>query len=100
MRVIIAAALRAAEKQFESQAQPLPADVRAGLASAYPSDVLDAARWTVGSISISVPDLVNLERKEFAGVDNAVTVGHVTVFVRDPGNDYHWWAHELQHQVQ
>jgi hypothetical protein len=43
---------------------------------------------------------VNKERKVFAGVDNAVTVGHVTVFVRDPGNDYHWWAHEMQHQVQ
>jgi len=95
-----AAALRSAEKQYEGQAQPVPADVRARLASAYPAEVLDAARWTVGSISISVPDIVNLERKEFAGVDNAVTVGHVTVFVRDPGNDYHWWAHELQHQVQ
>ena len=102
MRVIIAAALRAAEKQFESQPQPLPADVRSRLASAYRSDVLDAARWTVGSISISLPlpDLVNLERKESAGVDNVVTVGHVAVCVRDPGNDYHWWAHELQNQVQ
>jgi hypothetical protein len=96
----LAAALRSAKNQFEGQANPLPADVKAKFASAYPPDVLDAARWTVGSISISVPDLVNNARLVFAGVENAVTVGNVTVFVRDPGSDYHWWAHELQHQVQ
>lgn len=96
----LAAAIRSAQLQFQNQAQPLPADVKAKLAGAYPQDVLDAARWTVGSISISVPDVVNKARKIFAGVDNAVTVGNITVFEVDPGQNYHWWAHEMEHQVQ
>jgi hypothetical protein len=96
----LAAALRSAEHQFESQAQPLPADVKARLSGFYPVDILNSARWTVGSVSLSVPDLINNERKLFAGVDNAVTVGHITVFETDPGNNYHWWAHEMQHHVQ
>lgn len=74
--------------------------VKAKLAGFYPADVLDAARWTVGSVSISVPDVTNQFRKIFQDVDNAVTVGHITVFVREPSSSYHWWAHELQHQVQ
>jgi hypothetical protein len=96
----LAAAIRSAEYQFASQAQPLPPEVKARLACCYPPDVLNAARWTVGSISLSVPDLVNQGRKLFEGVDNAVTVGNVTVFVTDPGSNYHWWAHEMWHQVQ
>jgi hypothetical protein len=96
----LAAGIRAAENQFEPNSKPIPSDVKAKLAAFYPADVLDAARWTVGSVSISVPDLTNQFRKVFQDVENAVTVGHVTVFVRDPGNNYHWWAHELQHQVQ
>jgi hypothetical protein len=96
----LAAAIRSAEKQFQSQSRPLPADVKVRLASAFSQDVLDNARYAIGSFSISVPDVINQVRKDFAGVDNAVTVGNITVFVRDPGNDYHWWAHELQHQVQ
>jgi hypothetical protein len=96
----LAAAIRAAEKQFEPQAKPIPPNVRAQLAGFFPADVLDAARWTIGSISISVPDVTNQFVKTFQGFDNAVTVGHITVFIRDPGDNYHWWAHELQHQVQ
>lgn len=96
----LAAAIRSAEKQFESDAKPIPDDVKAALAPYYPADVLQAARWTVGSVSLSIPDLINQGRKVFANIDNAVTVGHVTVFVRDPESNYHWWAHELQHQVQ
>jgi hypothetical protein len=96
----LAAAIRAAENQFSPQARPLPPDVRQRLAAFYPSTVLENARWTVGSLSISVPDVTNQYRKTFEDVENAVTVGHVTVFVTDPGQNYHWWAHELQHQVQ
>jgi hypothetical protein len=96
----LAAAIRAAELQFQPEALPIPADVKARLTGAYPADVLNDARWAVGSISISVPDVTNQARKIFAGVDNAVTVGNVTVFVKDPQGDFHWWAHELQHQVQ
>jgi hypothetical protein len=96
----LAAAIRAAELQFEPDSKPLPDNVKAKLASFYPADVIASARWAVGSISLSVPDVTNQARKIFSNVENAVTVGHVTVFVRDPADNYHWWAHELQHQVQ
>jgi hypothetical protein len=96
----LAAGIRAAENQFAPDAKPLPPDVREKLAQFYPSAVLENARWAVGSISISVPDVTNQYRKTFEDFENAVTVGHVTVFVTDPGQDYHWWAHEMQHQVQ
>ncbi len=96
----LAAAIRAAQNQFAPNAKPLPPDVRQQLVQFYPASVLDSARWTVGSISISVPDVTNQYRKIFQGVENAVTVGNVTVFAVDPGTNYHWWAHELQHQVQ
>lgn len=100
----LAAGIRAAEKQFEPESQPLPAEVKAKLASFYPAEILNAARWAVGSVTISVPDVTNQFRKTFQNVENAVTVGHITVFVRDPGtsslSSLHWWAHELQHQVQ
>jgi Domain of unknown function (DUF4157) len=96
----LAAGIRAAQNQFQPEAKPIPANVKKLLAPYYPADVLNAARWAVGSVSLSVPDVVNQSAKIFMGVDNAVTVGNVTVFERDPGTNYHWWAHELEHQVQ
>ena len=96
----LAAAIRAANLQYAPSARPIPEDVKVLLSSFYPADVLSGARWVVGSISISVPDITNQFRKTFFGVDNAVTVGNITVFSKSPGQDYHWWAHELQHQVQ
>jgi Domain of unknown function (DUF4157) len=96
----LAAALRSAQLQFLPQSNPIPADIKAKFAAFYPADVLNNARWTVGSVSISVPDLLNQGRKIFQNVENAVTVGNVTVFVTDPAGNLHWWAHELQHQVQ
>lgn len=97
----LAAGLRAAEKQFEPNAKPIPSDVKELLEAFFSPDVLNAARWVVGSVSISVPDVTNnFQRVVFQRDDYAVTVGHVTVFSHDPGSSYHWWAHELQHQVQ
>jgi hypothetical protein len=98
----LAAAIRSAENQYaqDPNARAIPADVKARLAGSYPADVLDNARYMVNTLSLSLPDLTNLAQKTFQRADNAVTVGHVTVFAVDPGTDYHWWAHELQHQVQ
>jgi hypothetical protein len=96
----LAAGIRAAIDQYRSQARPVPDDVKAQLAGFYPPEVLAEARWVVGSLSISVPDVTNQFRKTVFGWDNAVTVGNITVFYVDPGSSYHWWAHELQHQVQ
>jgi len=96
----LGAALRAAEKQFLPEAKPLPANVMDFMKGKYPNDVLTKARYAIGSISISAPDLINATQKIAYGDDNAVTVGSVTVFSTEPGQDFHWWAHELQHQVQ
>jgi hypothetical protein len=97
----LAAALRSAEKEFEVDAKPLPPDVKAALASSYPAEVLENARWTVGYLSITAPgSTIEYQDKIKGHPIFAVTVGHVTVFSVDPGKDYHWWAHELYHQLQ
>ena len=96
----LAAAIRAAEEQYLPASQPIPPAVQTRLATFIPKEVLANSRWVVGELSISIPDLVNLAVKKFQGADNAVTVNTVTVFSTDPGDNYHWWAHELWHHVQ
>lgn len=95
-----AAALRAANYQFLPQSKPLPQNVLELLKGKYPDEVLAKARYAIGSISISVPDVVIQFQKGVYGDDFAVTVGNVSVFSQEPGQDFHWWAHEIQHQVQ
>jgi hypothetical protein len=96
----LAAAIRAAEKEFLPQAQPIPPNIKVQLAPYFPDSVLNNGRWIIGSLAIDMPDLVNAAVKKFQGGDNAVTVDTVTVFSSDPGNNLHWWAHEMQHHVQ
>ena len=96
----LAAALRSAENQYRDSSRPIPDDVKLVLARAFPRDFLDSARWGIGSISISIPDLISLEKRTFQRADYAVTVGSITIFPFDPGDNYHWWTHELQHQFQ
>lgn len=99
--VPLAAAIRSAENQFKDSARPLPESVKTRLAGNFPQPFLNSAKWVIGSISITLPDLINQKEKIFEGRDQyAVTVGGITVFSVDPGDDFHWWAHELQHQVQ
>jgi hypothetical protein len=95
-----AAALRAANYQFLPESKPIPPSVMQLLKGKYPDDVLAKARYAIGSISISVPDAVIRFQKGVYGDDFAVTVGNVTVFSQEPGDNVHWWAHEMQHQVQ
>jgi hypothetical protein len=95
-----AAALRAANAQFQPIAQPIPASVKAQLIGVYPPAILDNARWAVSTVSISVPDVITHARKAWDGSDFAVTVGNIMVFDRDPAMNLHWWTHELQHTVQ
>ena len=95
-----AAALRAAQAQFDPIAKPIPDAVKQRMANVYPASVLSNARYAISTISISVPDLITHGRKAFDGSDFAVTVGNIMVFIKDPGMDVHWWAHELQHTVQ
>jgi hypothetical protein len=96
----LAAAIRSAVKEFLPRSQPIPVNIRQAFLNQYSSVVLDNARFAIGSISISVPDVTNMVVKKFQGNDNAVTVGNITVFSVAPGMNLHWWAHELQHQVQ
>jgi hypothetical protein len=95
-----AAALRSANYQFLPQSKPIPPSIMQLLKGKYPDDVLTKARYAIGSISISVPDVVIQFQKGVYGDAFAVTVGNVTVFSHEPGDDVHWWAHEMQHQVQ
>jgi hypothetical protein len=78
----------------------MPESVRAALAPFFPADILANARWTVSSISLAIPDLIDQGQKTFEGSDYAVTVGNITVFSRDLEGSLHWWAHGLLHQVQ
>jgi Domain of unknown function (DUF4157) len=97
----LAAAIRAAENQYLPQSKPVPSGIKQQLLLAgYPAGVLDQARWTIGSLSLSVADVANGATKAIMKKENATTVGRVTVFSRDPQDDLHWWAHELRHQWQ
>jgi hypothetical protein len=96
----LAAALRAAQAQFSPTALPVPDSVKQQLSPFYTPAQLNMARYAISTISISVPDLITHGRKTLEGTDFAVTVGNIIVFIKDPGNDYHWWAHEMQHTVQ
>jgi hypothetical protein len=96
----LAAALRAGERQYLPDSKPIPSEIATHFRNKYPNEVLDNARYAVGTISISAPDIINAVQKTVFDADNAVTVGHITIFVKDPAGDLHWWAHELQHQVQ
>jgi hypothetical protein len=95
-----AAALRSANYQYLPESKPIPANVMQALKGNYPDDVLENARYAIGAISIAVPDVVINFQKIAYGDEFAVTVGNVTVFSEEPGNNLHWWAHEMQHQVQ
>jgi hypothetical protein len=94
----LAAAIRAAQQEFLPRSLPLPSFVKVALSPDVNADLLNNARWTVGSLAIDLPDLTNAYVRKYQGGDNAVTVGNVTVFSTDPGGNYHWWFHELYHQ--
>lgn len=95
----LAAALRSAQNEFEADAKPVPDNIKQQLAGAFTAAQLANAKYRVAAISITVPDLVTRTRKAF-GEDYGVTTGNVITFAVDPGNNYHWWTHELRHTVQ
>lgn len=98
---VVAEAIRTAYAQYDPIAKPVPDNIKAALSSkGYPVEVIKGARYAIGSISIAVPDVINNGIRMFGGGDNAVTVGNITVFSTDPLQDFHWWAHELGHQIQ
>lgn len=96
----LAAAIRASHDQFEAQSRPLPDNIRQRFSGKYPVGILDSARFAIGGLSISVPDIANGTRRVLSNADNATTVGNVIVFSTDPKDSFHWWAHELRHVQQ
>lgn len=98
----LAAAIREARARHIAGAKPLPADVKKALANFFPQDVLDRARYTVGTVEITLPNGIGKVQK-FLGNDYAVVCDDVIVFPKDPGtfrNDPQWWGHEVTHVQQ
>jgi len=96
----LAAAIRTAKAQYEPEAKPIPESVRARVKPYYPAKVLDKARYTVGDLRITLPEIINTGNRVFLQGDHAVCVDNVIVFSTDPGDDIAWWAHELEHVAQ
>lgn len=98
---MLAAELRQAESTVLPESKPLPRHVIEEMSKIYPDSVLKHARYVVGSkISTNVAEMLNRAVRIGENSANAVTVGRVIVFERQPGKDYGWWAHELGHVQQ
>lgn len=98
----LAAAIREARARHIKNAKPLPADVRKALGNFFAPDVLDRAKYTVGTVEITLPNGIGKVHK-FFGNDYAVVVDDVIVFPKDPGSfkdNPQWWGHEMTHVQQ
>jgi hypothetical protein len=99
----LAAAIHAAHDEYASKAQPIPADVKQALQGYFDQNILDRAMYAIGSVEITLPNLIIQSRKLFGGEDYAVTVDNIIVFPKNPGGysqSCEWWAHELTHVRQ
>jgi hypothetical protein len=78
-------------------AQPIPPDIRAGLAPFFPQALLDSVRYTIGDVS---PDgLAGFAIRN--GNAAAVTLVDTIVFRQSSHvSDLSLWAHELHHVEQ
>jgi Domain of unknown function (DUF4157) len=103
----LAAAIRLARERHLQNAKPLPNDVKQGLASTgfYAPAVLDRAKYTVGTIEITLPNSIG-KGNRLMGDDHAVTVDDIIVFNRLPPaftsspTSREWWGHEVTHVEQ
>jgi len=97
----LAAALRAANTSHYNNSKPIPEDVKNALRGFFPESTLESARYTIGSVEITLPNAINKVAKY--GEAHAVTVGNIIVFSKDPGSFSDtplWWAHEMAHVDQ
>lgn len=100
----LAASLRDAYKVYWSHSAPLPPELIQVLLTVVPSQVVYAARWTLGSTpNFTVPGFLNAGHKAFGG-GHAVTIGNVMIFSRMPNlqdaDDWRWLLHEMGHIEQ
>jgi hypothetical protein len=100
--VALAAAIELAASEFRNSAKLVPASIRSVLTDHYREEVIDRARFTVGTVGINLPEAVVGTRKAL-GDAYAVTVDDVIVFSEEPADTVegrHWWAHEMRHVAQ
>lgn len=99
----LAAAIVAARERHITNARPLPDDVRQGLAPFFPPETLDRARYAIGKVEITLPNLIGQGSRVFQGEHYAVVVDDVIVFNAEPPSFQEgkwWWGHEVAHVDQ
>lgn len=101
----LAAAVRDARAQFDSQATPLPSELVELLAPVIPRVLLHRARYAQGDLKIALPNIINRGQVMFGDASgHAVTIDDIIVFSKVPGfdseDDIVWWAHEIHHVHQ
>jgi hypothetical protein len=102
--VAFAEAIETSRDQYASDAHEIPLSVKQALASQYPSDILNNARYTVVSPKVALPTfIIACELGSGSAHKYAVTVDNVIVFSEKPSHTLsgiQWWAHEMRHVQQ
>jgi hypothetical protein len=98
-----AAAITTAAEHLRGSAKGVPTLVRLALQRHFPPEILARARYTVGQIGITLPEVINGAQAFMGKRAHGVTVDNVMVFSTEPeqtDQSARWWAHELQHVGQ
>jgi hypothetical protein len=102
MAAPLAAAIHSAVERLQGSSKPLPDDVKLGLKDLFPADILDKAKYTIGSIEITLPNFIG-QGKKFQGDHYAVVIDNIIVFNVTPPSfksGAWWWGHEVAHIQQ
>jgi hypothetical protein len=108
LAIPLAAAIEISANEFRVSAKPLPQQLIDLFKPYYSAEVLQRAKYAIGSVGINLPDVISNSNKFMdqclhkEGKPWAVTVDDVMVFPQQPSldTDLPWWAHELQHVAQ
>lgn len=98
----LGAAIRAARDRHSANARPLPDDVKQALREHFAASTLSRAKYSVGTIQITLPHFIGRGAK-FLGNDYAVVVDDIIVFNTPPPSyeqNPFWWTHEVTHVQQ
>lgn len=98
----LAAAIRAARERHIQGARAIPDDVKQGLKGFISESVLNRAKYTVGTIQITLPNFIG-QGQRFQGNGYAVVVDDIIVFNAPPpsfNEGVFWWTHEVTHVQQ
>jgi hypothetical protein len=94
-----AAALEQGYLSLVKDAKPIPDDVKKGLKPFFSDNVLNSALYIVGSIDITLPNIIGQGQKLMKN-DYAVVVKNIIVFNTKPPlfkDNPWWWGHEVTH---